>query len=161
MRFNMVDPNPGVWFDYPNDPDKGRICLRLTDEEKREEIESATTKKIRKTFRGGPYMDEEVNKKKRAELDWDYKIVDWENTKDENGVDIPCTPENKSFLVRKSPGFKFMIEGFLVELLSMVQEEEELETKNSENGLSGKSELQSDAAPQPANTAKKRTGKTD
>lgn len=161
MRLNMANPNPGVWFDYPDDPDKGRICLRLTDEDRREQIEEMTARKVRKTFRGGAYTDEEVNKKKRSELDWDYKIVDWENTKDENGVDIPCTTENKFFLIRNIPAFKFMVEGFLVELLSIDQEEAEEETKNSGNGSNGKSEHPSGSAPQAVSGAKKYTGKTD
>ena len=38
---------------------------------------------------------------------WDYAIVDWKGFKDPNGVEIPCTKENKLKLIRIPKAMRF------------------------------------------------------
>jgi hypothetical protein len=68
-------------------------------------------------------------------LVWDYSIVDWEHLQDENGVDIPCTPDTKEALMIGSPVFVQIVS----ERLDVLRERNEELARVSEKNLSSTS----------------------
>lgn len=106
MKFNMAELNPGAWFSFDEqDPDAGRICLRILTTDAREQITKQTTKKCVEYKRGERYEYTEVDDDAYSRLMWDYCIVDWEHLEDEDGKPIECTADNKVKLVKGHPGF--------------------------------------------------------
>jgi len=133
MKINLNEPNPGVFFRWPNakTDEEGGITLRALNIEALTAIDDATTTK-KKKFRGHtPYDDVKVDEKRREELIWDYCIVDWENLQDENGKDIPCTLENKVMLMRTQFQFSVFVADCLDQLTEFAEGQKETELKNS------------------------------
>jgi len=59
----------------------------------------------------GRFEYEDVDQDLQNDLYWDAVIVGWENLVDKNGVDIPCTRENKNLLMTRSKKFlDFVVE---------------------------------------------------
>lgn len=133
MKVNIEEPNPGIFFPWPGaktDKDGGITIHALTNE-MLSEIDSLTTKKKRK-FRGNvPYDDITIDEKRREELMWDYCIISWENLQDNNGKELPCTAENKTFLMRKDFKFSIFVADCIDQLIEFVGEQKETERKNS------------------------------
>jgi NAD-dependent dihydropyrimidine dehydrogenase PreA subunit len=143
MKFDLKNPNPGVWFDLPDDelqPEeekktKSRICLRVCNAEALEAIDDQTIKK-RKFFKKGQFHEEiEVDEKLRSRMLWDYSIIAWENLQDENGVDIPCNTDTKAALMTGSPVFVRIVS----ERLDVLQETYDKLARVSEKNLSSTS----------------------
>jgi hypothetical protein len=108
--FSLKDPNPGVWFSFDErDPDAGRICVRVINMAKREEIRKATTKKRVEYKNGGRFEVLDFDEDKFSEMLWDYLIADWERLEDDAGIAIECTKENKIKLVREHVGFQAFV----------------------------------------------------
>jgi hypothetical protein len=137
MKINLSDPNPGAWFDYPDDPDGFRVKVRVCSGKDLEEIQDKTTKveveykapKKRAQLQRIEYVV--VDEKKQRELLWDFCIVDWKNLYDETGSVIPCTKENKLKLMRESIGFASFIADCLEKLTEEGAKREEEAEKNS------------------------------
>lgn len=133
MLINLAEPNPGVFFNWPNaktDKDGG-ITLRALTLEKLEEVDNLTITK-KKRFRGSiPYDDIKIDEKKKEELIWDYCIVNWENLQDEKGKDIPCTLENKINLMKTQFQFSVFVADCLDQLSEFTEGQKETESKNS------------------------------
>jgi len=132
MRVDMQKLNPGSWFSFDDDdPDFGRICLRVCPKDKDREFEETTSKKVVKTFKGLPYDSTERDPAAYDALLWDYVIVDWEGIIDANGDQVPCTKEHKLSLMGNEPEFsRFVIEQLSLLKTRTLKEREGLE-KNS------------------------------
>ena len=119
--FNLED-SPGVWFDHE---EGGRIKLRSISADKWKEIRKQTVKKKvdYKKIEGSPVRleFEEVNEDLQNELFWDEVIVDWEKFFDGHDNEIPCTKENKIFLMMRSMKFA----KYVNECLKTLSEDEE------------------------------------
>ena len=113
--------------------DGGKITLRTMTLDESERIEKAVTKvkEIFKKVEGVPARFEKVefDEKKRNEMFWDFVIVDWEGFYDVNGIEIPCTKENKLKLLRTNEGAR-VIADCLERLKDAEKEQKELEEKN-------------------------------
>jgi len=115
MKIDLKNMNPGVTF-YLHDADikGGHIILRVLSGEKLEEITNRCRQK-RIEVKGSPptrfeYLDfKKGGEEKEFELTWDYCLIGWEGVVDANGVAIPCTPENKVFLMKGSPKFSTFV----------------------------------------------------
>ena len=106
-KFSLKDPNPGVWFLFDEqDPESGRICIRVLNPAHGQEIEKQTSKE-RWEWRQGQKvkLPPDVDDDKRLRLIWDYSIVGWERLEDDEGKPLDCTPENKISLMRENPNF--------------------------------------------------------
>ena len=113
MRFNLNDPNPGIWFEMvKGKPEEGRVCLRPLSDAKTRELDEKTVEK-KPSKRNQIIPDIEIKNELRARLRWDYCIVDWEYIQDANGNEIPCTAENKFVLMDESSFFNSIVSGFL------------------------------------------------
>lgn len=124
-----ISEKAGVWFEMDGG---GRVQLRTMNAEAFKNIRRQTTKK-RVDFRkvdGTPqrFEYEEVDDDKQTDLLWDYIIVAWEGLLDKAGNNIPCTPENKTLLMARSPYFM----RFLTESLKTLTEDEQREAEASE-----------------------------
>ena len=133
MRIDTENPNPGVFFPWPdNKPDEeGGITLRALNAEALKVIDDATVTK-RRRFRGSqPYEDIKVNEAMREELMWDYCIVNWNDLQDSKDEEIPCTKENKVILMKKQFKFAMFVGDCLEQLSEFKEKQEEQEAKNS------------------------------
>lgn len=129
-KFSLKDPNPGVWFTFdPEDPESGRICLRVLNGAKLREIAQLTKKwewKDGKKVQAAPdFWDAE-----RAKLSWEYTIVAWEKLEDDDGKPIECTAENKFELMNTRPDFSAWVNGCLSVLNKELEELGEKVAKN-------------------------------
>ena len=129
MRLNLDDLNPGTFFPFDEfDNDSGGVTIRLANGEKMEEINKKTTKKKAEYRRHVRHEYVVEDEKKRSELLWDYVIIDWKGLiEDKNGVEIPCTTENKIRIMRGSVKFSNFV-SLCIEALTT-------ETESIEEGL--------------------------
>lgn len=134
MKIDLENPNPGVTF-YFNDEDEseGHIVLRVLSGEVLESITNrCRTKRVE--VKGSPptrfeYLDfKKGGEEKEFELTWDYCIQSWSQVVDAKGAEIPCTPENKVFLMKQSPQFSSYVMKCVREInLEAQQRDEDLE----------------------------------
>jgi len=118
MKIDLKNMNPGMTIYFDDEDIKGGyVILRVLSGEKLEEITNRCRQK-RIEVKGTPptrfeYLDfKKGGEEKEFELTWDYCLIDWEGVIDANGAAIPCTPENKVFLMKGSPKFsKFVMDG--------------------------------------------------
>lgn len=117
-KFSLRDPNPGVWFRFDeDDPDSGRICIRVLNPAKVQEIEKATSKEKWEWRQGQKFkVAPDVDEAKRDQMLWDYCIVDWEKLEDDDGKPLECTPENKLGLMKTNPNFFAFVNACISEL---------------------------------------------
>ena len=131
MKFDINgDLNPGEWFDIDDDEeDSGQVCLRVANRELTEKIANDCLKTKVIYHRGTRYKDTEVDEEKQFKLIWDYCIVDWKGITDKDGVEIPCTSENKYKLIRQSIFFLNFVKDCQTEIndINKNDEEEEIE----------------------------------
>ena len=131
MKVNFDDPNPGIWLDIDeNNPEEGRICLRVMSTAKERELDRKYSKKKSKVVKGRIHDTVDIDWPKRDREFWDYVIVDWENIRSENDVEIPATAENKLFLMEKNPDFQEFISDMLEKLREQKEERKKATEKN-------------------------------
>ena len=151
-KFNMSNPNPGIWFQFDEDnPESGEISLRPLNSAKREEIRKKTIKSREKFKHGQRFVIEDTNDELFSEMLWDYSIVDWSGRVDDDGKPIECTTENKLFLMRNHIGFSMFVSEKMVDLAEQYESRISLENENLSKGSSGSVTR----ANQAANNAKK------
>lgn len=128
-KFSIKDPNPGTWFKFDEkDFDSGRICIRILNEAKRQEIRKEAVKINSemafhpKTHAAQRVLSETIDQDKFSDMLWDYCIVSWEKLEDDEGNPIACTPENKSKLMRENIGFAQFV-GSCIDILNREYEE--------------------------------------
>lgn len=109
-KFSLKDPNPGIWFSFDdNDTDAGRIKIRPLNSDALRAIRKAAIKReveYKGSFR---HEYEKQDDDLFSKLVWDYVIVEWERLADDDGKEIECTAENKSFLMLNNIGFATFI----------------------------------------------------
>ena len=116
-KFSLKDPNPGIWFLFnENDPNSGRICIRILNSAKGQEILKAITKKRVEYKQGQRFEVLDVDEDKRSQMLWDYTIVSWERLEDDDGKPIECTPENKAKLISENIGFASFVGSCIVKI---------------------------------------------
>ncbi len=109
-KFSLKDPNPGVWFLFDeNDLNSGRICIRVLNAAKGQEIAKATTKKRTEYKSGQRFEVSEVDEDRRSQMLWEYTIIDWERLEDDEGKLIACNPENRSKLMLENIKFSLFV----------------------------------------------------
>lgn len=110
---------------FEPEKDAGRVCLRLTDPETLEIIQSETRKKAvehvfnpkSRTMERLSYFEQTpVQEKKERELIWDFAIKAWEGILDTSDQQIPCTLENKLKLMNNPQFARFV--GRCLQLIS-------------------------------------------
>jgi len=151
MRFD-IENTQGEWFTFfeseimPDgeikylDPIEGagKVCLRISDPESIEKIQSQTRKKVAE-FVYNPktramdrviYFDQTpAQEQKERELIWNFAITDWKDLLDMKGVSIPCTLENKMKLMNVPQFARFI--GRCLQLISGAKTEQaDIEIKN-------------------------------
>lgn len=104
--FSLKDPNPGIWFKFDEtDPESGEISIRAVNQAKRKEIHNATVKRKVEYKHGQRFEYQDADDDLFSEMLWDYVIADWTGLEDDDGKPIPCTKENKIFLMMNNVGF--------------------------------------------------------
>lgn len=124
------------WFDFPNDPDKGRVKFKpltpgeldqITDESFRQDVNY-------KKGKGGklePVLKQESDKQAFRELPIIKSIVEWENFFEDCGViPLECTPENIKRAIREIDGFKDWAIECRETLKKDLAKEKEVQAKN-------------------------------
>ena len=105
MKFNLDDLNPGAFFPFEDDDDKGGVTIRLANGKVIAEIDKKCTKKSVKYHRGQRHEITEDNEELRSQMLWDYVITGWAGLEDNEGMEITCTKENKIMLMQGSVKF--------------------------------------------------------
>ena len=130
-RFSLSEPNPGVWFSFDeDDPQSGKICIRLANQAERDKIRKATRTQ-KEIFRQGQRFEvEKTNDDLFSEMLWDYCIVDWIDLEDDNGKPIECTKENKLKLMKEHVGFQLFVGQSIEKLNNEIESRLDLTGKN-------------------------------
>jgi hypothetical protein len=137
-KLSMAEPNPGIWFKFDdNDPESGEVGIRPLNAAKREEIRKRAIKKRVEYKHGQRFEVEDVNDDLFSELLWDYSITDWTGLVDDDGNEIPCTPEKKVFLMKNHVGFARFIGDKMETLASEYEGRLSVENQNLLKGSSG------------------------
>lgn len=134
MKFDMGNLNPPAWFYFDDsDPSQGKVLLRVCSGTDLDDINRKTSKKQPPEYRRGNRYEipDKVDEKRRAEMLWDFMIVDWEGVLDQNGYEIKCTPDNKNKLMRESVAFATFIASSLDKLTADITKYQEEVEKNS------------------------------
>jgi hypothetical protein len=131
MKFNMHDLNPGAWFNFDdNDPDTGKILVRVLNSERLAEIRNKTIK-TNVEYRGDKRFEfQDIDHSARDRIIWDYCIVDWVDLVDDDEIPIECTTDNKTKLMNEHIGFSLFIESCLDKLNAQNEIHEEYLEKN-------------------------------
>lgn len=135
---DLSNPNPGEWFTFPEN-ENTKVCLRICAGDDLNQIRKQSMKKkvewkvnpSTKRLERNVY-EEEVDSEGDLfnELLWDFCIVDWVGVLDASKNPIPCTKENKKFLMGKSVKFSTFVVDCLDKLRVYKSEELEEEIKN-------------------------------
>jgi hypothetical protein len=104
MKVNLDDPNPGVWFYLPGDPDGAGIQLRVCPPSVSSKIRRETQGQKHVEYKDGKRHEflDDPDEEKRELLFWDYCIVEWAGLLDSDGKPVPCTKENKALLLNNN-----------------------------------------------------------
>lgn len=124
MIFNT--DNKGTFFKFSDDD--GGVTVRVCPASVIKKISKATTKKLAKVKQGRLIKDEIVDEDKYDQMLWDYVIVDWKKVCGSDGIELPCTTENKVLMMNESIEFAQFV-GKCIELLT---EDVEVEYKAQE-----------------------------
>jgi len=130
----MKDPNPGVFFAWP-DNKKGDtasgIVIRQLSVGARREIDAQTTEEEIK------YIDGQVYERRKmidADLRFmrihDYCIVGWTGLMDEEGKEIPCTTDNKVWAMTECLAVAGFVAKCMIELAELTVSRAEKTRKN-------------------------------
>jgi len=107
---NMINfkiENEGTWFSFEEDnPDSGKICLRIIPADEYDRILELTIKHPSKIKRGE--VKTEIDDDLARKLRWDYQIVDWSDTFIE-GEPAECSIDNKEKLMKRNAWFRFFV----------------------------------------------------
>jgi len=120
MQINLTDPNPPVKFYFDDeDPKAGHVLLRRVTPAEAQKIRKLCSKKQPPEYRRGTRYEipDRVNETLLSEKIWDYSIAGWEGLKDENGKNIPCTPDMKIKLMLEVPDFS----GFITKAIETLE----------------------------------------
>lgn len=121
-RFSLTDPNPGVWFSFDdNDPETGRICIRVINGEKQQELRKRTVKKRIEYKHSQRFEYEDRDDEAYSKLLWDYVIMEWERLENDDGKPIECTAENKNKLMMANVRFAQFV-GACIEKVNALME---------------------------------------
>lgn len=121
--FNIKEPNPGVWFKFDeDDPESGEIAIRAVNQSKRAEIQRKSVKNRVEYKHGQRFQFTDTDEELFSQLLWTYTIVDWNGLEDEDGKPIPCTDENKLFLMQNNVGFSQFV-GTCIEKMNELNED--------------------------------------
>jgi len=131
MKFNMKDLNPGAWFNFDDDdPDTGKICVRVLNSGRLAEIRN-TTIKTNVEYRGDKRFEfQDIDHSARDRIIWDYCIVDWVDLVDDDEAPIECTTDNKIKLMNEHVGFSLFVESCLDKLNAQNEINSEYSEKN-------------------------------
>lgn len=130
MKFDFSNLNPGTWFDFDNDKDGGKVCLKILSAEDSQKVRDQCIKKENIYRDGKQYINENLNEKLFVEMVWDICIVGWENIFDAENKPIPCTKEFKLVLMNKSVKFAEFVTGKLNLLRELKEGQSKEEEKN-------------------------------
>jgi len=130
-KFSLKDPNPGVWFSFnESDPDSGRICLRVMNPARSQEIAKITVKKRVEYKSGQRFEVFDSDDEKRSRMFWDYCIVAWERLEDDDGNPIEYNAENKHRLMNEHVGFSLFVANCISRLNAELEARREAVEKN-------------------------------
>lgn len=130
--FNFKDPNPGVWFKFDaDDPESGEICIRATNQARRDEIRKKTMKRRVEYKHGQRFEVTDTDDVLFSEMLWDYSIVDWKGLVDEEEKPIPCTTETKTKLMRENVGFAQFVGACITKINEDFEDRAQVVEKNS------------------------------
>jgi len=125
------------WFDIPNDPDNGRLCIRqLTPGEISEIFDASMNQTISYVEKDGkfePNFQQTLDKKKDRELTISKILVNWQNMFDENGDVLEFSKENVIRAINEIQGFNELVG----ELRRKLDEEISKEKKSKKKTSSG------------------------
>lgn len=108
--FSLREPNPGAWFSFDeSDPAGGKICLRIMNSITLRNIRRAAVKPRVEYKHGQRFEFTDTDEDLISDMTWDYCIVDWTGLEDDDGKPIPCTKENKVFLMRENLQFQTFV----------------------------------------------------
>lgn len=134
-----LNPTTRFFFETPEEEESEYVDLRIASDQENKEIFKKAGVKFEKKLvynkqdRQMQYLrDLDVSDEKQDKFNeevWDFSIVDW-NLITPNGDKIPCTRENKTKLMRKSPKFASFVGDCLEELRNSVKGKKESELKN-------------------------------
>ena len=120
-----------VWFDMPNDPDKGRVEITHLSNATKAAIRQKVVK-TRQVLNPVTQMIEQetlVDEILDRQLTINAAVTNWENFLDDKGEPMKCTKQNK-FIWACDTDFMRQINLFRKEVDLMVKEEMEEATKN-------------------------------
>ncbi len=136
-KFSIKDPNPGVYFKFDeNDPESGEIRIRAVNAAKRAEIQKKCVKKKIEYKHGQRFEYSDTNEERFSDMLWDYSIMDWSNLIDDEGEHIPCTKENKVFLMQNNVAFAQFVGNCLEQMNEAEENRVSRLEKNSSSELS-------------------------
>ena len=135
MKFEAE--NKGEWFYFiEEDHDAGGVCLRFPTADEYESIQALTVTEGKPDYhRGVRYPTEKVNKKLALKMSIRKFIVDWKNIQ-LDGVDVDCTPENISKMI-KVHDFQLFVGDCLEKLTDTNKTIEAARVKNLETSVDG------------------------
>lgn len=113
MIFNTE--NKGTFFEFPDG--SGGVSVRVCPAAVIKRINKETTIKTAKLKRGQLVKDTTIDEDKYDAMLWDHVITDWKGVFDSNKIELPCTAENKIFIMNNSIEFAQFI-GKCLELLT-------------------------------------------
>jgi len=131
MKFRLQDLNPGAWFNFDvDDPETGRIRLRVLNAQKLTEIRDTTMTNKVEYHADNRFEYQEIDNAARDRIIWDYCIIEWEGLVDDDDVPIECTTDNKIKLMNGHIGFSTFIEACLEKLNKENEKFREFSEKN-------------------------------
>lgn len=117
------------WFDYPDDPYKGRVRVRLPKGGELQAIRERTTEgraQHVKEFRQREVVIRQNGYREEVAV---TATLEWENFLDENDKPLKCTPGNIRRMCMED-GYYDFIDECLAELEQEAKEKAEAESKN-------------------------------
>jgi len=125
MKFNLSNLNPGTKFFFNEDDEKeGSVSLRVCAGDDLRAIRKQSAQDKVEYRRGSRIEYKKVNEEVENTLLWDFCIVEWEGVlSEETNQPIPCTKENKSLLMGKSPVFSKFV-GDKLSILADIEDKE-------------------------------------
>jgi hypothetical protein len=129
---NTLVENPGRVFVFSYGGAEVKVRLRAAPKHKLVEIEARHTT----TDVVAGIAISKVNEKAVQEDRYDYNIVDWEGIV-MDGQPLPCTRENKLFLLQHFPPFAYFVNTTVTGMMSgsiVMTEEEEKNSSSSPGG---------------------------
>ena len=107
----MSNMNPPAWFYYDDDDTDSGVLLRVCSGNDLEDKTKKCSKKQPPEYKRGRRFEipDKIDEKRYSEMLWDFVIVDWKGTVDENDDDIECNMDNKIKLMRQSVFFASFI----------------------------------------------------